>query len=161
MSESKLPHPIVAAVVATLMLGGIGYGIYHALIEEPKTSVQLEQTLFDPYFKALSQGHIDEAWQRYTTPHYKQLFPVERYRQHWQQMFLHSGHIAKRDLFVVNQAYQLANDRHFTSLKYQLTFDHDYVQVVYEVVPDSRGNPRIDWAGQHQSASSLTSPEPW
>jgi hypothetical protein len=46
-------------------------------------------------------------------------------------------------------------------VKYQLTFDHGYVQAVYEIVPDAQGNQRIDWAGQHQASSSYTSPEPW
>jgi len=143
------------------MLGGIGYGVIHGLTNPLQTQEPLERALFEPYFKALSEGRIDEARERYTTPRYKQLFSAERYRQHWEHTFSRAGHIAKRNLFVANAAYELASGRHYTSVKYQLTFDRDYVQAVYEVVPDSQGNQRIDWAGQHQPSSSYTSPEPW
>ena len=161
MTESSVPHPIAALVVAALMLGGVGYGVYHALAQAPKAEARLEQTLFEPYFKALSAGHVDEAWQRYTTPRYQQLFPIEQYRQHWQQAFSKSGRIVERSLFAANGAYELASKRDYTAVKYQLTFEHDYVQAVYEVVSDAQGHPRIDWAGRHPSGSSLTSPEPW
>jgi hypothetical protein len=161
MAGSTAPHPIAAVVVAVLMLGGIGYGVFRGLVEAPKNDARLEQALFEPYFKALSEGHIDEAWQRYTTPRYKQLFPIESYRKHWQQTFSQSGHIAKRSLFAANEAYEPASQRKYTSVKYQLTFDHDYVQAVYEVVPDAQGTPLIDWAGRHPPASSYSSQEPW
>ena len=161
MAGSSVPHPIAAIVVALLMVGGIGYGIFHALVEAPKHDERLEQTLFEPYFKALSDGRIDEAWQRYTTPRYKQVFPSESYRQHWQRVFSQSGPIVGRELFVANEVNEPAGQRKYTSVKYQLTFNHDYAQVVYEVVSDAQGNPHIDWAGRHQPASSYTAAEPW
>jgi hypothetical protein len=161
MSGSSVPHPIAAIAVAILVLGGIGYGLYYNFVKAPKNRELTDQTLFAPYFAALSEGRIDEAWGRYTTPRYKQLFPIERYREHWKQKFSSSGHIVKRDLVVASGAYELASKRKYTSVKCQLTFEHDYVQAVYEVVPDAEGNPRIDWAGRHQLPSSYTAPEPW
>lgn len=161
MAGSSVPHPIAAIVVALLILGGIGYGIFHGLGEAPKNEERLEQALFEPYFKSLSEGHVDEAWQRYTTPRYKQRFPIENYRKHWQRAFSQSGRIVKRNLFVANAVNEPATQRKYTSVKYQLTFDHDYVQAVYEVIPDAPGNPQIDWAGRHQPASSYTAAEPW
>jgi hypothetical protein len=161
MANSSVPHPLAAVLVATLLLGGIGYGAYYGLVQAPKQREALERSLFEPYFTALSAGHIDDAWDRYTTAHYKQLFPLPRYRQHWQDTFSRSGAISKRELAVADAAYEAVNRREYTSVRYQLTFAHDYVQAVYEVVPDARGQPRIDWAGQHQLTSSRTSPEAW
>ena len=161
MARSSVPHPIVAIVVALLMVSGIGYGVFHGLLEAPRNEARLEQALFEPYFKALSEGRVDQAWQRYTTPRYKQLFPIESYRQHWQRVFSQSGAIVERKLFVANEADEPAQQRKYTSVKYQLTFDHDYVQAVYEVVPDARGKPQIDWAGRHQPASLYTAAESW
>jgi len=160
MTESSVPHPIIGALVALALVGGIGYGVYHHVVSSQQ-SAQLEHALFEPYFDALARGQFDEAWQRYTTPRYKQLFPVERYRAHWQTTLSRAGRIERRNLAVANAAYQLSDERKYTSVQYQLTFTHDYVQAVYEIVPDGAGNPRIDWAGQHHSGSALTAPEPW
>jgi hypothetical protein len=161
VANSSVPHPIAGLVVALLMLSGIGYGIYYHLEKAPQNRERLEQSLFEPYFEALSKGQLDEAWQRYTTPRYKQLFPLARYRQHWQETFSRAGALSKRTLAVADAAYEAVDRREYTSVRYQLTFAHDYVQAVYEVVPDAGGQPRIDWAGQHQPTSSRTSPEPW
>ena len=161
MAGSSVPHPIAAVAVALLMLGSIGYGVYYGLEKAPKNRERLEQSLFEPYFAALSAGHIDEAWDRYTTAHYKQLFPLSRYRQHWQETFSRTGPLSKRTLSVANEAYEVVNRREYSAVRYQLTFARDYVQVVYEVVLDAGGQPRIDWAGQHHLSSSQTSPEPW
>lgn len=159
--SSNVPHPIAAIIVAVAIAGGIGYGIYYHLVKAPKNRAVEEKALFDPYFTALSDGRIDEAWERFTTPRYKELFPLARYREHWQQVFGKAGKITKRELAVSNGAYEVVNGRKYASVKYQLTFEHDYVQAVYEVVPGSDDTPRIDWAGRHVLTSSLTSPEPW
>lgn len=161
MTESSVPHPIAGALVAVLIVGGIGYGVARGLMKAPKHEQQLDQALFEPYFSALADGHVDEAWQRYTTPRYKQLFPLEDYRRHWAGVFSQSGHIGERKLFAANEAYEVATRRQYTAVKYQLTFERAYVQASYEVVADSTGMPRIDWAGQHHAASSSTAPEPW
>ena len=144
MAGSSVPHPIAGALVAALMLGGIGYGAYYGLVKAPQNRERLEQSLFEPYFAALSAGQIDEAWDRYTTPRYKQLFPLVSYRRHWQETFARAGSLDKRTLSVADDAYEAVNGRKYTSVRYQLTFAHDYVQAVYEVVPDTRGQPRID-----------------
>ena len=159
MTESSIPHPIAAAVVALSLLVGVGYGVYHHHTAS-KANEQLEETLFAPYFAELAQGHIDQAWQRYTTPRYKRQFPLPRYREHWQAA-LHSGGLLKRNLAVANGAYQVADQHQYTTVQYQLTLADDYVQAVYEIVPDDKGNPRIDWTGRHHTGSSLTAPEPW
>jgi hypothetical protein len=161
MSSSSVQHPIVAIVVAIAIAGGIGYGIYYHVVKAPKNRAQDEQALFAPYFTALSEGQINAAWERFTTPRYKALFPLERYRQHWEQVFAKRGRITKRVLAAANDAYEATTKRTYESVKYQLTFERDYVQAVNEVVPDAGGNPRIDWAGRHELTSSLTAPEPW
>ncbi len=143
------------------MLGGVGYGGYHHWVQAPRERAALEQTLFEPYFQALGAGRVDEAWQRYTTPHYKQLFPLEPYRAHWQKAFAESGSLVKRNLATDNDAYQLTGGRNYTSVQYQLTFEHGYALAVYEVVPDASGKPLIDWAGQHSAGSAYTAPEAW
>jgi hypothetical protein len=161
MSSSSVPHPIVAIIVAIVIAGGIGYGIYYHVVKAPKNRALDEQALFDPYFAALSEGQINAAWEKFTTPRYKELFPIDRYRAHWEQVFSKRGKITKRVLAVANDAYEATTKRKYESVKYQLTFEHDYVQAVYEVVPGTDGTPRIDWAGRHELTSSLTNPEPW
>ena len=161
MSSSSVQHPVAAILVALAIAGGIGYGIYYHAVRAPNNRAQDEQALFAPYFTALADGQIDAAWQRFTTKRYKQLFPVERHRQHWEQVFAQHGRITRRVLVVANDAYEAATKRAYQSVKYQLTFERGDVQAVYEIVPDADGNPRIDSAGRHELASSFTTPEPW
>lgn len=161
MASSSVQHPVAAIIVAIVIAGGIGYGIYYHLVKAPKNRAQDEAALFAPYFAALSEGQLKSAWDRYTTPRYKELFPFERYRQHWEQVFSKRGRITKRVIATANDAYEATTKRKYESVKYQLTFEHDYVQAVYQVVPGDDGNPRIDWAGRHELTSSFTSPEPW
>ena len=161
MSSSSVPHPIAAILVAIAIAGGIGYGIYYHLFKAPKNRARDEQALFAPYFTALSEGQIDAAWERFTTPRYKARFPLDRYRQHWEQVFAKRGRITERVLAVANDAYEVVTKRTYESVSYKLTFEHDYVLAIYQVIPDAEGNPRIDWAGRHEMASSFTAPEPW
>lgn len=159
VTESNVPHPIAAGVVAALTIAGIGYGAYHAYASSKAPA--LERALFEPYFLALSTGRGDEAWSRFTTLRYKLLFPSEAYRSHWAEAFAQSGPLKGERLLVANQAYEIAGKRAYTSVRYQLSFERAQVLVVYEVVVDAQGTPRIDWAGQPRPPSSFTPPEPW
>lgn len=159
MIESDVPHPIIAIVVAVLLLGGVGYGIYYHLTKVPKQRREVEQALFAPYVQAIRDGRIDEAWERYTTPRYKEQFPLEVYRAHWQATL--SSKRFDRKLLEVNASYDSVKRQKYLLVTYGFTLDHDYVHALYHVVRDANGHLRIDSASRRYTGASSVKVEPW
>lgn len=158
-SKSNVPHPIIAIIVAVLLFGGTGYGIYHHVTKAPEQRGEVEQALFAPYFKALEDKRIDEAWERYTTSRYKERFPLEVYRAHWRATL--SSQRFDRELMTANMSYDAVNRHEYLLVTYGFTFDNDYVHAVYHVVRDADGQQRIDGSGRLYSGRPLVDTEPW
>ena len=159
MAKSDVARRIVAVIVAVLMFGGTGYGIYHHLTKTPELRREVEQELFVPYFQALAEGRIDEAWERYTTPRYKEQFSLEAYRARWRATS--SSKRFDRELFHADMSHDAVKDQTYLLVTYGFTLDDDYVHAVYHVVRDADGHQRIDWSGRLHQGRPLTAPEPW
>lgn len=157
--KSDVPRPIIAIIVAVLLFGGVGYGIYHHLTKVPEQRAEVEQALFVAYFQAIVDGRIDEAWERYTTPRYKERFPLESYRAQWQVAL--SSKRFDRKLLNANMSYDAIDRREYLLVTYGFTLDHDYVHASYHVVRDASGQQRIDWAGRLHTGAPLVNAEPW
>lgn len=159
MTKSEVPHPILAIVVAVLLFGGVGYGIYYHSTEGKEQSREVEQELFEPYFRAIEAGKIDEAWERYTTPHYKETFSIDAYRARWQT--ISSNEKFDREQLTVNASYDAIHRYDYLLVSYGFTLDHDYAHVFYRVVRDADGTLRIHESGRSYSGHPRLDPEPW
>lgn len=159
MTESDVPHPIIAIIVAVLLFGGVGYGIYYHLTKAPKQRREVVQALFGPYFQALADGRIDEAWERYTTAHYKARFSLEAYRAQWRAAL--ASKRFDRKLLNANMSYDAPERQKYLLVTYGFTLDHDYVHAFYRVVRDADGEQRIEWSGRRYTGRPLADPEPW
>jgi len=159
MLESDVPHPVIAFIVAVLLFGGVGYGIYHHLTEVPEQRREVEEALFAPYFQTLAAGRIDEAWERYTTSSYKESFPLDVYRTQWRAAL--SSSRFDRKLLNVNMSHDAIERQTFLLVTYGFSLDHDYIHAVYHVVRDADGGQRIDWSGRLYTGRPLTDSEPW
>jgi hypothetical protein len=162
--QSNVQHPIIAAIVAIAFIVGLGYAGYYFAYVEPKNRVRVEENLFDAYFNELSAGHIDEAWQKYTTDHYKEKFPLELYRKHWQELFEKYGHITKRSIDTATDSSGFAKDDRAVVVGYELTFEKISEHPFYYVVKDTDGGERINLAGVIHSSGTfrpVLDEQPW
>lgn len=162
--QSNIQHPAIAAVVAIAFIAVLGFAAYYFWYLEPQNRARVESDLFGPYFTELSEGHIDEAWQKYTTDKYKEKFPLEIYRAHWQQIFSRNGRIIKRSADTATDSYGFRPDDSAVAVGYELTFEKGAVHPFYYVVKGSDGTERINLAGVEGTSAAYRSrldPQPW
>ena len=80
-------HPILGILMFVLLFGFVIGALIYRKLTAPKQVARLHSTLFDPYFAELKAGHLDEAYQRFTTPVYKAKYSLEAYHKAWQERF--------------------------------------------------------------------------
>lgn len=80
-------HPLLGILIFVGLFGFVIGALIYRKMTAPKQVARLRTTLFDPYFTELRAGHLDEAYQRYTTAGYKASHSLEAYRKAWRERF--------------------------------------------------------------------------
>jgi hypothetical protein len=124
-----------------------------------------------PYFQALHEGRLKEAWEKYTTSDYKQEFPFEKWKAA-QQSHVAWKPASEIEAPTAREASNLASGG--VQMKYYFTLNvprEDSPVLIYDVV-ETAGGPLINRSYRmtfksyvsksgNKSGDSENTPEPW
>jgi hypothetical protein len=127
----------------------------------------LRAKLFEPYFALVRSGKLDEAYERFTAPRYREQYSLEGYRKTWAQRFEERGAITALAYLQANRGYD-ADDAHYLA-QYRASFERRGSEIAVFRMPDAKGGPRlIDRSSRIARRSSdrvggpsSTAPEAW
>lgn len=162
-------HPFFIFLIVAALFGLVGYGLYRAKFVAPKRAERMKKNVFVPYFNMISAGHINEAWQRYTSPEYKKNHPLEQYRIHWQQVLAEKGKVIRHEPYNNESSYKLASHKRTEWFQYRLSFEKQKAPefLFYRTITTGQGVDLIDYAGRRLQGNMTISgqerviPEPW
>ncbi len=82
--------PALGALIFLVLFGGAITAVVYNLRNGKKNAAKID-ALFDGYFSVVRAGKLDDAWQQFTTPHYREQYPLDAYKKTWQTRVAQHG----------------------------------------------------------------------
>ena len=152
-------HPILGILMFVLLFGFVIGALIYRKLTAPKQVARLHSTLFDPYFAELKAGHLDEAYQRFTTPVYKAKYSLEAYHKAWQERF-DIGPLTQITMNTADPGTRKGKWGFLMSYYFMLGDKKSSAAVFYFATEDTDGVLRINESARETTASNYYQ-EPW
>lgn len=137
-----MKNTLIILGVVLVMGGIIGLAIwkFRAIAQaEAETDAQV----IGPYLMLIKAGKSEEAWERYTSPAYKQRFPRDEHTRGLRDLAADRGNLVRWEKTLGSELSQPGRGT-FLQLKYRVVWDKGPYNAAYEVVTLEDGRRAID-----------------